>query len=481
MNFRRLFAQAFITSGFYVISSQVVGFFGLWLSLKYLSQKDVGTFASIAAFSNFLLMFSYNGISQIVHREDYDKKLLTELSLISLLLGGLFTLIMMALAWPIDWFYAQNGSTEKNSLVAPAMVLSLVFLAQSFWSVPRAQMQKNDRYGLVGRMVFLGQVVNSGVQIGFAYLGFGHWAMIFCQIASNAFLSLWSMSITGIWPTFWGFKSLTEHIEKVKRFTLNISSITLIQYGARNLDNILIGRQFGKGALGVYEVAYKFLFFPLLAVAGVASQVIYPMFSKIKNDFKQFETEFFFLQSVLSFLGWIAGMAVVFLAPLAVKSFFKPEWQAIIEYLPYFGLTLYGQTLASPISAFYILLKKEKHLLFITTIQGLTILLAFGLALLFGPIYFAKFMLLQVACFGLPFVMIWANYRYLGFDLKRLLFFWIPKILVLTSLYILWESQLYDFFNALCIAYTIWLLYREIKKINRFLVLLKSEQKQTQD
>ncbi len=472
MNFRRLFAQAFLTSGFYVINAQVVGFLGLWFSLKYLSQEDVGTFAAIAAFSNFLLIFSLNGISQIVHRENYNKAQLSELSLISLLLGIGFCVLLMALAWPIDWFYSQNDPKNKGTLVNPTLTLALVFVVQSFWSVPRAEMQRKDRYGLVGRMILAGQIVNSATQIGFAYGGFGHWAMIFCQLASNAFISVWAVWLTGIWPQFLGMDSLKQHLKRVKKFILNLSTITLIQYGARNLDNILIGRFYGQGALGVYEVAYKFLFFPLMAVAGVATQVIYPMFAKIKDDLEQFEAEFFYLQSVLNLLGWFAGMAIVFVAPLAVEWFFKAEWQPVKEYLPYFGLILYTQTLASPISAFYILRKKEKQLLFVTLVQGVSIFLAFGLAVLYGPIYFAKLMVLQAACFGLPFIMVWANYYFLGFNLNKLIVFWMPKIAVVLLLNLLLEVKLGIGFYVVCALYSIWILALELAKIRRFIAII---------
>ncbi len=465
MNFRLVFAKAFLTTGFYVIASQILGFVGLWSLLKFLTAKEVGTFASIAAFSNFLLIFSLNGISQVVHRERYDRAKLCELSLISVLVGGVSSVLLCLFAWPIDLYYRTEGK-----LILPTVVLSLVFVIQSFWSVPRAEMQRLDLYGQVGRVIFLGQAVNSGSQILLAWAGYSYWSMIFCQMLSNLYISIHCLWKTGIYPRYYGFASLSAHLRYVRGFLFNLSGITLIQYGMRNIDNMLIGRYFGQSVLGVYDIAYKFLFFPLMAIAGVAAQVIYPMFGKIKDDKTKLEEEYFYLLGVLNMLGWIASLGISVVAVQAI-SLLKSEWQEVAAYLPYFGIMLYFQTMISPIGAFYILLKKEKSLLWITIVNGVTILLGFVVAVFLGPLYFARMPLLQNIFVGIPYVLIWAVYRDFGFDFKRLLWYWTPKMVAGLCLFCMLEWGSLDWFYGVCLGYSLVILAEERRKLRRMLIV----------
>ena len=60
------------------------------------------------------------------------------------------------------------------------------------------------------------------------------------------------------------------------RFGGDIMGFDIINYFSRNLDNILIGRFIGAGALGFYSKAYALLTLPLLQINSPISAVAIP-------------------------------------------------------------------------------------------------------------------------------------------------------------------------------------------------------------
>ncbi|MCP5810078.1 oligosaccharide flippase family protein, partial [Klebsiella pneumoniae] len=68
--------------------------------------------------------------------------------------------------------------------------------------------------------------------------------------------------------------------DSVINFSGFLLSFNLVNYFARNLDSILIGRFFSATILGAYSIAYRIMLFPLQSFTFVISRVFLPHFSK---------------------------------------------------------------------------------------------------------------------------------------------------------------------------------------------------------
>jgi PST family polysaccharide transporter len=68
------------------------------------------------------------------------------------------------------------------------------------------------------------------------------------------------------------------------KFGANVTAFDLVNYFHRNLDNLLIGKFWGTGQLGLYSRAYALLMFPIQAVRGPINAVAFPALSKLQNN-----------------------------------------------------------------------------------------------------------------------------------------------------------------------------------------------------
>ena len=63
-----------------------------------------------------------------------------------------------------------------------------------------------------------------------------------------------------------------------------LTATNLLNYLARNLDNILIGWRWGAGALGVYAKAYQLLLLPIRQINGPLTVVAIPALSRLQDQ-----------------------------------------------------------------------------------------------------------------------------------------------------------------------------------------------------
>jgi len=86
------------------------------------------------------------------------------------------------------------------------------------------------------------------------------------------------------------------------RFGSDIAGFSVINYFARNLDNILIGRYHGSGALGNYSKAYQLLMMPITNLRSPMDKVAMPVLSRLQNDPDRYRNYYIKYLSILSFV-----------------------------------------------------------------------------------------------------------------------------------------------------------------------------------
>ena len=75
-------------------------------------------------------------------------------------------------------------------------------------------------------------------------------------------------AVVSIWARPWWPKlhfSWAE-IRSISGFGLNLSAFNIVNYFARNADNMLVGKYLGAAPLGYYALAYNIMLFPVQAV-----------------------------------------------------------------------------------------------------------------------------------------------------------------------------------------------------------------------
>src|SRR5690606_27975806 len=82
----------------------------------------------------------------------------------------------------------------------------------------------------------------------------------------------------------------------------SLIGFNLVNYWARNADNLLVGKLYGVNDLGIYNRAYSLLTLPLTLITGLMGTVLYPSLKKLKNDGGDIRVEYMYVLKVTRFL-----------------------------------------------------------------------------------------------------------------------------------------------------------------------------------
>jgi PST family polysaccharide transporter len=112
----------------------------------------------------------------------------------------------------------------------------------------------------------------------------------------------------------------------------------MLKFGARNGDNLVIGRYLGGGALGLYTKAYGLMRMPADYLGEVLNAVLLPAFSELQQERERLASAY--LRStelaVLFSAPILAGMVVA--APHMIVGLLGPNWEGSILPLQILGL-----------------------------------------------------------------------------------------------------------------------------------------------
>jgi O-antigen/teichoic acid export membrane protein len=107
-----------------------------------------------------------------------------------------------------------------------------------------------------------------------AWAGLGYWALVWMNIARAV------TNAAGVWlASAWrpGRPVRRSGVRSMLSFGGYLTGFSLVNFFARNLDNILIGRFCGAQSLGFYEKSYSMLLLPLGQITAPITGVAIPL------------------------------------------------------------------------------------------------------------------------------------------------------------------------------------------------------------
>ena len=183
---------------------------------------------------------------------------------------------------------------------------SLFIVAFSF--VPRGILERNLQFKVTG-LVELGASVFSGIMgVALAFMHFSYWALILRTLLNYFLISVLFLWFSKWRPT-WKIKSVG--LKTFFNYSGNITLFGIVNYWARNLDNLLVGKFMGAASLGYYNRAYSLMTYPVTLFTSVITPALHPVFSQIQNDIDQIRENYL---NVLKAISILSFPLIVFLA-----------------------------------------------------------------------------------------------------------------------------------------------------------------------
>jgi PST family polysaccharide transporter len=280
------------------MAAVVIGFVGLF--------RDIGT------------------TSAIIQRRDIDDGLLTSVFWLNLSIGIAVAGACWVTAPWVALFY------REPALLGILRALSLLFLIPSLSGVNNALLVRELQFSRIAAMELVAGTAGLAAAVTAALLGAGVWSLVINLLA----ISIVSVMVA-LWARPWWPKLHFSWVEirSISGFGLNLSAFNIVNYFARNADNLLIGKYLGAAPLGYYALAYNIMLFPVQAVSQTLGRVLFPVFAAMQSDHARFRQAYLRSSAATAFFTFplMAGAAV--LAPELIALFLGPRWGPVVPVL----------------------------------------------------------------------------------------------------------------------------------------------------
>ncbi len=303
------------------IFKQVMQVVSLIIFARLLSPDDFGLFALLMIFVNFLIMFTDMGTaSALIHIDKPSQKLLSSVFFLNIFIGVALALLLVLLSNGISLFFANPP------LEVLLQIISINFIVVSLGVVQKARYEKALEFRELAMVESIAIFVGVTGGIISAIYGLGVYSLLI-QTLLNSTLMVGLLWIISSWRP-----SLYFSIDDIKRiwgYTANLSAFNFVNYFARNSDNFLIGKFLNSSSLGVYNLAYSIMLYPIQNISRVLLRILFPAFSTIKDDnekFKKIYLKSIFYIALISFP--IMG-GLIAIAPLLVEVLFGNKWEGL--------------------------------------------------------------------------------------------------------------------------------------------------------
>jgi len=312
---------------------------------RLLTPNDFGLLAMVVVFTNLVMIFRDFGLSaSLIQYKGVTEEHLSSSFWINVIIGLLLTLLLIALAPIIAYFYSE----DRLRLII--MVLASTFFISSFGIVQTALFTKEMKFKPLAIVEISAVAISGTTSVILAFTGYGVWSLVWQQIIFSFVIVvlLWAFSS-------WRPKMLFrwQRVKELLGFGLNLTGFNFVNYFNRNLDNLLIGKFLGTAPLGFYNLAYQLLIFPLSNISTVIGRVMFPSLSAIKDDKSKVRYAYIKATRYIATVTFPLMMGLLVVAPQFIRVIFGSQWERSIFLIQILALVSLIQSVASTVGWIY--------------------------------------------------------------------------------------------------------------------------------
>ncbi len=343
-----MYKKLLFSGGMLAFSSvyqQIVGILVVVQLSFYLSPEDFGVVAVISIFNAFCALFANLGLGQaIIFNDKVSDAQKNTLFFLGLSFGFVTFLIIYFLA-PYAYVFFEYPNIESLILLS-----SLVFLIRPFFILQRRMLEKEMRFYLLSIVDAIAVTIAGLAAIIYAYIDRSVEALIVQSLMVNL-VYLFVFFVIG--RRYWvpGFEFSNHRILDMVKYSIRYKIGETAQYFEKNIDLIVFSRMFGASDLGYYSFVVKIVMAPVKKMSQIVVSVLFPFFSKIKNDSPEYKL-LLMLEILIAFFSPVIGI-VLASSDVLVEYLFDEKWYPIKNILPIMIVAAFFQGLDSMVSIYY--------------------------------------------------------------------------------------------------------------------------------
>jgi polysaccharide transporter, PST family len=331
-----------VRSAVITIGSQVAGLLLQTLSTvvlaRLLAPQDYGVLAMVTSVTAFARIFQDLGLSAAtVQKQELTHLHVSTVFWLNVFVGALLTLLVASLGPILAWFY------KEPQVLWVTVVSSLGFLLGGLGAQHSALLKRAMRFRTLGVIQIVSSLIGLIVSIACALQSFRYWALVFGTLATSlsSNLMLWFSSR---WVPS-GPRRGTG-LRGTLRFGAGVTGFEIVNYFARNADNLLIGRVWGPDILGLYSRAYSLLMLPINNLRNPLNTVAFPALSSLQNDPEKFRKYYTRYLSLLAFASMPLAALLFSTSDTLIRVVLGPKWAAASDLFAILAITGFIQPVA---------------------------------------------------------------------------------------------------------------------------------------
>lgn len=316
--------------------------FGIIFSMilaRILTPEDYGIVAVTTVFTNFFTIFADMGISTgIIQFKNLTEKDTDSIFTLTAVMGIILGLLFSVFSFFIADFY-------QNQVYIPiGFMLGVNLFCSTLNIVPEALLLKDKRFVMLAKRNVIIPFITSVLTIFLALAGWKYYALVMQSILTAFFTFSINLYTTRKDYNLHFYAGLTfSGMRKIIGYSAYQFGFSFINYFARNLDNLLIGRVWGAAALGYYDKAYKLMCYPNNSLTHVITPVLQPILSEYQNNKRYIYEKYVKLLKFLSLAGVFLSVFCYFSATDIITIMFGTQWLQAVPYFEMLALAVWAQ------------------------------------------------------------------------------------------------------------------------------------------
>lgn len=284
-------------------------------------------------------------VTALIQQKQLAPGLATSLFWLNLALGVLLAAALYACA-PLGAAFF-----DEPTLVPVLRVMGAGFVIASLGAVPRGLLTRDLAFHRMAKPQ-LAAVTAGGVGgILLAWNGFGVWSLVAQHLLRVSVETAGLFAASRFRPRW---RVHARDLSAVARFSINLSGFNVLGYVIQNVDNLVIGRFLGASALGLYDIAWRLIQYPVLTVSDVVSRTMLPALSRMQEDDARLGRAYIRAGAAIAVitLPVFAGMFV--LARPFILAALGPKWESAAVLLAILAPVGLAQSLGSTTGNLYV-------------------------------------------------------------------------------------------------------------------------------
>ncbi|MBD9338499.1 MAG: lipopolysaccharide biosynthesis protein [[Ruminococcus] faecis] len=311
--------------------AQLVTFIVSIVLARILTPEDYGVVALVTVFTSILQVFVDSGLgTALIQKKNADDLDFSSVFYFNFVVCIVLYIIMFFTAPFISVFY------NDSSLISIVRVASLMIVISGVKGIQQAYVSRNMLFKCFFFATLGGTIFSAFIGIGFAYAGFGVWAIVAQQLSNTAIdtLILWII-------VKWRPKKMfsIKRLKELLNFGWKLLVSSLLNTVYNNLRNLIIGKYYSSVDLAYYNQGEKF---PNLIVTNINSSidsVLLPTLSSAQDEKNRVKNMTRRAIKTSTYIMAPLMMGLAFCASPIVRLILTEKWMPCVPYLQIFCIT----------------------------------------------------------------------------------------------------------------------------------------------